>query len=39
MQGVAKDEINDAKKVMELFCSFNSIADSLKVPCDIAPPA
>jgi len=39
MQGVSKDQINDAKKVMELFCSFNAIADSLKVPCDIAPPA
>ena len=37
MQGVTQDEINDAKKVVELFCSFNAIADSLKVPCDIMP--
>ncbi len=37
MQGASRDEINDAKKVMELYCSFNAIADSLKVPCDIMP--
>lgn len=38
MQGATQDEINDTKKVVELFCSFNAIADSLKVPCDIMPP-
>ncbi|MCF8056651.1 MAG: carboxymuconolactone decarboxylase family protein [Desulfocapsa sp.] len=38
MVGASKDEINEVKKVVELFCSFNSIADSLKVPCDIMPP-
>lgn len=38
MLGASQDEITDAKKVMELFSSFNAIADSLKVPCDILPP-
>ncbi|MBW6520836.1 MAG: carboxymuconolactone decarboxylase family protein [Desulfoarculaceae bacterium] len=38
MVGASKDEINEVKKVVELFCSFNSIADSLKVPCDLMPP-
>ena len=37
MVGVSQDEINDAKKVMELFSSFNAIADSLRIPCDIIP--
>jgi len=36
--GSSPEEINDAKKVIELFCSFNAIADSLRVPCDITPP-
>lgn len=39
MVGTSKEEIDEVKKVVELFCSFNSIADSLKVPCDILPPA
>jgi len=38
MLGASKEEINDAKKVVELFSSFNAIADSLRVPCDITPP-
>lgn len=38
MVGASKEEINEVKKVMELFSSFNSIADSLKIPCDIMPP-
>ncbi len=38
MVGASKDEINEVKKVVELFSSFNSIADSLKVPCDIMLP-
>lgn len=38
MVGASQDEINDAKKVVELFSSFNAIADSLRVPCDIMPP-
>lgn len=37
MLGASQDEINDAKKVIELFSSFNAIADSLRVPCDIMP--
>ena len=37
MQGATEDEINEVKKVVELFASFNSIADSLRVPCDITP--
>ena len=37
MIGASQDEINDAKKVMELFSSFNAIADSLRIPCDIMP--
>ncbi len=37
MMGVTEDEINEAKQVVELFCSFNAIADSLRVPCDILP--
>lgn len=37
MLGASQDEINDAKKVIELFSSFNAIADSLHIPCDIMP--
>jgi len=37
MVGATEQEINEAKKVVELFASFNSIADSLRVPCDITP--
>ena len=37
MLGASQDEINDAKKVIELFSSFNAIADSLRVPCDTMP--
>ncbi len=35
--GASEEEILEAKKVIELFSSFNSIADSLRVPCDITP--
>ncbi len=38
MAGATDEELTDLKKVVELFCSFNAIADSLKVPCDIFPP-
>ncbi len=38
MAGATDEELIDLKKVVELFCSFNAIADSLKVPCDIFPP-
>ena len=37
MVGVSNDQINDAKKIIELFSSFNTIANTLKVPCDIDP--
>ncbi len=37
MAGATDEEINDAKKVIELFSSFNAIANSLKIPCDIDP--
>lgn len=36
--GASKDEINHAKRVIELFASFNAIANSLHdLPCDIRP--
>jgi len=38
MMGASTKEINEVKMVVELFSSFNSIADSLKIPCDILPP-
>ena len=37
MVGATAAEINEAKQVVELFASFNSIADSLRIPCDIIP--
>ena len=37
MVGATPLEIHEAKQVIELFASFNSIADSLRVPCDIFP--
>jgi AhpD family alkylhydroperoxidase len=37
MVGVTNQEIVEAKEVVELFSSFNAIADSLRVPCDIMP--
>ncbi len=38
MVGASQEEINEVKMVVELFSSFNVIADSLKIPCDIMPP-
>jgi uncharacterized peroxidase-related enzyme len=35
--GATEQEIIEAKQVMELFCSFTAIADSLRVPIDITP--
>lgn len=36
--GASKDEINHAKRVIELFSSFNAIASSYRdMPCDIRP--
>jgi AhpD family alkylhydroperoxidase len=37
MYGSTDEEIGEIKKVVELFSSFNAIADSLKIPCDITP--
>ena len=37
MVGATEQEINETKKVIELFASFNSIADSLRIPCDLNP--
>ena len=37
MIGASKEEITELKEVVELFQSFNSIADSLQVPCDVTP--
>ncbi|OCC14870.1 4-carboxymuconolactone decarboxylase domain/alkylhydroperoxidase AhpD family core domain protein [Dissulfuribacter thermophilus] len=36
MNGVTEDELQEAIMVMELFQSFNTIATSLQVPCDIS---
>ena len=37
MVGTTDQEMNEVKMVIELFSSFNAIADSLEVPCDITP--
>ena len=37
MMGATEKEIDEARQVIELFASFDSIADSLHVPCDITP--
>ena len=37
MAGASPQEIIEAKEVLELFSSFNAIADSLRIPCDINP--
>jgi len=37
MEGATPQEVNEAKQVIELFASFNSIADSFRIPCDIVP--
>lgn len=37
MVGASEQEINEAKQVIELFSSFSSIANSLRIPCDIDP--
>lgn len=35
--GASEQEIVEAKQVIELFASFNAIAQSLQVPCDVVP--
>ncbi len=37
MVGATKEDIVEMKEVVELFASFDKIADSLEVPCDITP--
>lgn len=37
MNGATDAEINEAKRVMELFASFTAIAESLRIPCDVTP--
>lgn len=37
MSGASQQHINETKQVVELFASFNAIADSLRVPCDVNP--
>jgi uncharacterized peroxidase-related enzyme len=37
MAGATEREINETKAVIELFASFNAIADSLRVLCDVTP--
>lgn len=37
MVGANADEIKEMKEVVELYTSFNYIANSLQIPCDITP--
>lgn len=37
MVGASEKDIVETKEVIELFASFNKIADSLQVPCDATP--
>ena len=37
MAGASPEEIDQAMQVVELYQSFNAIADSLQIPCDITP--
>ena len=37
MMGATEKEINEAKMIVELYSSFNAIADSLQIPCDFTP--
>ena len=39
MVGATSEEVNEAKQVIELLASFNSIADSLRITCDMLPEA
>ncbi len=36
--GATDQEIDQTRQIIELFCSFNAIADTLSVPIDIGPP-
>ena len=37
MNGATVEEVDQARQIIELFCSFNAIADTLRVPCDVNP--
>jgi len=37
MAGATEQEITEIKEVVELYNSFNVIADSLRLPCDLTP--
>ncbi len=37
MKGASRQELIELKEIVELFSSFNKIADSLEVPCDVTP--
>lgn len=37
MMGTSEMEIQEMKEVVELFQSFNYIANSLQIPCDVTP--
>ncbi len=37
MKGASIEDIIETKQVVELFASYNNIADSLDIPCDISP--
>ena len=37
MTGATEQELNQVKQIVELFSSFNAIADSLHIPCDLTP--
>ena len=37
MNGATEQEVNQTRQIIELFCSFNAIADTLRVPCDVSP--
>ncbi|MFP3983001.1 MAG: carboxymuconolactone decarboxylase family protein [Desulfurivibrionaceae bacterium] len=37
MTGATEEELYETMKVMELFQSFTSIANSLEIPCDVTP--
>jgi uncharacterized peroxidase-related enzyme len=36
MSGATDREINQTRQIIELFCRFNAIADTLRVPCDVS---
>ncbi len=37
MKGASTEDIIETKQVVELFASYNNIADSLNISCDISP--